>query len=114
EAALGDIGIEAALEIAIAEARDLFEKGHAQAGLQVTSEAEQGGSQGELQEQQGGDEERDGGGSGEALAGQAELAAQVEEAAEEHCLQQRRSGGGGHGAEQRGRGQEAIGAEEAE
>ena len=47
-AALGHVGFEAALEVAVAQARDLVEERQAETDFQTAAEAEEAGDQGDF------------------------------------------------------------------
>ena len=113
-AALGHVRGESALEVAIAEAGDLREERQAQTRLEVSSEAQQARRDGELEEEQRGDEAEQHPDGAQALSGEPQLAAEVEEAAEEQGLDDEAPGGEEQRRHQGHRGQEAVGPQESE
>jgi hypothetical protein len=107
-AALGHVGRESALEVAIAEVGDLGEERQAQARLEVSSEAQQARRNGELEEEQRGDEAEQHADGAQALSGETELTAEVEESTEEQSLDDEAPSGEEQRRHYGDRGQEAI------
>src|SRR5687768_11496165 len=82
-AALGHVRGQPALEVAIAEARDLGEKRQAQTCLEVPPDEQQARRDGEFEEEQCCDKAEQHPNGAQALPDEAQLAPEVEEAAEE-------------------------------
>ncbi len=106
--ALGHVGGQAAAEIAVAQAGDLVEEGHAQAGLQAAAHALDGGADGELEQHQGGDEGQHRQGGQDALGGQGQALADADHALEEQGFDQHAQGGQEEGQGQHGGGEQAV------
>ena len=68
-AALGHVGLEAALKVAVAEARDFFEKRQAQTDFETPAEAQQTAGERNFEQQQRGGEGHNGGHCAQAQAG---------------------------------------------
>src|SRR5262245_41905301 len=113
-AALGHVRRGSALEVAIAEVRDLSEECKAQTRLQVSSKAQQTRRDGELEEEQHGDEADQYPEGAQALSVEAQLATEVEEATEEQGLDDEFPSGEEQRRHQDSRGQEAVCSQESE
>ena len=111
-AALGHVRGQPALEVAIAEARDLGEKRQAQTRLDVPPDAQQARRNGELEEEQRRDETEQHPEGAQALPGEPKLAPEVEEAAEEQGFDDEPPGGEEQRCHQGQWGQKAISPQE--
>jgi hypothetical protein len=85
-ASIRHVGAQPALEITVAEAGELLEKGDPKTSLEMTPEPEEGRHRRKLEEEQCRGKEHDGGHRSQSLTAQAEVSAEVEERAKEKCL----------------------------
>ena len=85
-AALGHVGVETAVKVAVRETRQLFEEGGAQPVLELASEAQYAGGDRDLHEEEGDQEHQQRRYRGQSLAGQPEVARKDEEPAQQQRL----------------------------
>src|SRR5439155_5112499 len=94
-AALGHVRSETAVKVAVAEAGDLFEKRHAQAGLEPPPEAQYARSDRKLEKEKRGNKDEKRSYRAKALPGKTKLAPQIEEPAKQQSLDNHATGSKG-------------------
>src|ERR1700761_4535776 len=94
-AALGHIGGEAAVKVAVGDSWNFAEESQPEAVFDLPSETDGAGEEGNFEEQQSGAEDQDGGDGAEALTGDVKAAGDVENATQEDGLNQDAAGSQG-------------------
>ncbi len=111
--ALGHVGGQPTLEVAVGQARDLAQERDAQAQLELPADAQDPGRQRDLEQGQRDEEQEDRRHRAESLGGETEIGPQVQQAAEQQRLEHDPRGGEAERAGEDSGHEEAVRAQQA-